>query len=298
MRVLHIIPSLDPATGGPARSVPALCDALHTGGARVSLFAMHAAGAELTVTPEKAAFDLCLFQTPFRARDFPSVTFGRTVYRAAQRVDVVHINSLWNPVVSLAAAACRRVGVPYLISPRGMLQAEALKRRATLKRVYAGLVERRTLAGAAAFHFLTKREEEESRCVPHGKATFVIPSGVDPRPFESIPKNAFRARYPMLQGRPVVLFLGRLHWSKGLDVQAAALAAVVRAIPECAWVVAGPDCGYGGELKARVDALGFRENFVPTGLLSRAEALEALVDADVVVLSSRHEAHSLSLIHI
>ena len=296
MRVLHLVPSLEPATGGPSRSVPALCRALHTAGVDVELYAFRRKGTTVTVSAQDAAFPIRWLTPLPGSRQLPTVSYYRQLLRNIPSFDLVHLHSLWNPTISVAAAACRRVGVPYMISPRGMLQEGALRRRRTLKTVYYRLWEHRTLESARAFHFLTEAEAADSRSLLNGHTPyFVVPSGTDLGLAKGIQPGAFRARYPFLQGKRILLFLGRLHWSKGLELQAQALARLIKDFPHLVWVLVGPDGGEYHRLFRRICTMGLRDYVFWTGLLPRAACLEALVAADVLLLTSRHEAHSMAM---
>ncbi|HEV2916057.1 MAG TPA: glycosyltransferase [Pyrinomonadaceae bacterium] len=295
MRVLHVIPSLDPSTGGPARSVPALCRALQAAGASVALYTFRNPYAPVTVSTDET-FNLHQFKPLYGSREFPSPDFYSRIRRDVCSFDLAHLHSLWNPSISLAALACRRAGIPYLLSPRGMLQGSAVGRRRRLKSVYHRLWERSTIAGARAIHFCTDAEAQSSRrFLPRHKPFAVIRNGVEPVSNGLAGACEFREAFPSLQGKRIALFLGRLHWSKGLELQAEALALAVREFPELVWVLVGPDEGEWAHLSRQVARLGLEKHVLRTGPLPHARCLEALKAADLFLLTSRHEAHSMAM---
>jgi glycosyltransferase involved in cell wall biosynthesis len=210
--------------------------------------------------------------------------------------DLVHIHSFWNAAVAVTALACRRRGIPYVISPRGMLQSNALARKRAYKEVVYRLWERRTIDSASFFHFFTQAEAADSKNLL-GKETKVvlIPNGVDPALDATVHRGRFKANHPELAQKKVVLFLGRLHWSKGLELQVDALGKLPVSFPDIMWVFAGPDDGEIGRLTSMLEAKKLMPYALFTGMLSRAASLEALADVDVFVLSSRHEAHSMAM---
>ena len=59
-----------------------------------------------------------------------------------------------------AARAAQRAGVPYVVSPRGMLEREALAINAGRKAIAFRLIERRNLQSAASLHATSRRESE------------------------------------------------------------------------------------------------------------------------------------------
>lgn len=295
MRVLHIVPALEPETGGPARFVPALCQALYVSGVEVSLYTFRARkGAG--VDSDGLSFPVHEFKAGLGTHQFPTLTFYREIRQNIPHYDLVHLHSLWNPVISLAAIACRHAGVPYMLSPLGMLQQRALRRKERLKQIYYQLLENRTVRGATAIHFFTEAETRDSqRLLKWPKPVFVVPSGIDASLADRVVKGEFRQAFSDLKGKRIMLFLGRLHWSKGLDLQVEALAFLVRDFPDLMWVLVGPDGGEWPRLSRRIAALGLKHHTLWTGLLPHAGCLKALADADVFVLTSRHEAHSVAM---
>lgn len=296
MRVLHVVPSLDPSTGGPARSVPALCGALQAAGTNVSLYTFRRPGAPATVNNNDDGFLIDWYHPWSGTRQLPTGSFYRRLCREVNNVDLVHLHSIWNPAISAAALACRRAGAPYIVSVRGMLQTKALHRKRWLKEIYYRLCERYTLAGAHALHFFTQGEAADSRYVADGKVPFVvIPNGVDPDLAHGIQRGRFRSGYAPLQGKRIMLFLGRVHWSKGLELQLDTLALLLKDFPTLVWVLAGPDSGAWSRLWSLARRRGLEAHILWTGLLSRQRCLEALADADMFVLTSRHETHSMAM---
>lgn len=296
MRILHFVPSLDLDTGGPARSVPDLCRALSDRGVDQRLFSFRRPGATVAVG-ENEPFQIQWFRPWRTSREFPTLKFYQELMASLEQFDLVHIHSLWNLSVGLASLACRRAGVPYMISPRGMLQKGALRRKRMLKAAYYNLWEHRTIGGASFIHFFTEAEAVESAdLVPtNGPQSVIIPSGVDPALGQQINQGSFREAYPLLKDRRIVLFVGRLHWSKGLDIQMKALKILSDEFPDLIWVFVGPDSGEWGKVKRLIRDNGLDRQTLWTGLLSREECLEALLDADIFVLTSRHEAHSMAM---
>ena len=296
MRILHVIPSLEQETGGPARSVPALCRSLHAAGADVTLCTFKRNGRNTTVSTETEPYRI-QWQAPFPgSRQIPTYRFLRYLRQELRSVDLVHLNSLWNPAISLAALACRRAGVPYVVSPRGMLQRAALERRRMLKSVYYRLFERYTLGGARAVHFFSENEASDARPLICGRAfPFVIPNGIDLDLGKNVTAGRFRRAYPTLKGRRILLFIGRLHVSKGLDLQLQALTILVKRFPDIVWVLVGPDQGEWAYLSREISTLDLKSYVLWTGQLSHERCLEALADADVFLLTSRHEAHSMAM---
>jgi glycosyltransferase involved in cell wall biosynthesis len=214
--------------------------------------------------------------------------------RDIPQFDLVHLHGLWNPVVTLAAAACRQVGVPYVISPRGMLQEVSLRHKQLRKAAFYHAWERRTINGASALHFLSPEERDSSRRLPIATTKLTIPNGVKPNLSSRVKRGAFRAAFGLEHHR-LVLFVGRIHWSKGLDLQLDSFTRLTTQYPDSKLVLVGPDDGDWPRFQELAVKAGVADRILWTGMRSHEFCLEALADADVFVLTSRHEAHSMAM---
>ena len=288
MRVIHVVPSVDPAAGGPARSVPELCIAMAAKGLEVTLMTLG------PVQPLEGVAVLAL--PPVRGtRQAPTYGAIRSLRDVVTTPDLLHVHSLWNLPVAVAVKSALAANVPYVITPRGMLQEVALGRHAIRKRIVYRLAVRSALAHACAIHFLSGAEEADSRrLVPNGVPTVMIPNGIDLDLAHTVARGNFRDRHG-LGGKRLVLFVGRLHWSKNLELQLAAIRELVVDIPDIVWVLIGPDEGQWGSLRSAIDAADLAANVRWLGAMDRGEVLDAFADADVVLLTSRHEAHPMSM---
>lgn len=252
MRILHVVPTYLPATryGGPIFAVHGLCRALAARGNDVEVFTTNVDGGGVSDVPLGTAVvrdgvTIHYFASTID-RIYYSPAMRRALSKGAGDFDVIHAHSvfLW-PTVLVAREALAR-GVPYVISPRGMLVPELVRRKSSFaKKTWIRLFEKRNFAGAAAIHFTSEREHDDARRL--GIATprsFVIPNGID------VPPPSSRIRDPRL-----VLFLGRINWKKGLD----RLITAITQVNDARLVVAGRDeDGYAASLPKhdRVEWIG------------------------------------------
>lgn len=120
--------------------------------------------------------------------------------------DLIHIHGIWN-YPELAAAG---LGIPYLISPHGMVDPWALGNGRWKKRLFAALFEQRIWSRAAAVHALCASEAESIRAFRPDIEPVVIPNGVE-LPGDDAPLTAG-------DGKKELLYLGRLHPKKGAQL--------------------------------------------------------------------------------
>jgi glycosyltransferase involved in cell wall biosynthesis len=168
MRILHVIPTYVPAYryGGPVRSVHGLAEAQAAAGDEVAVFTTDVDG------PGRLEVPLAVPVAVGRhvARYFPVASPRRLMRSPAMRPalarelpgrDLVHLHSVFLWPTLAAARAALRAGIPYVVSPRGMLDPELVRRRGALrKRLWIALFERRTLAGAARIVATSAQEAE------------------------------------------------------------------------------------------------------------------------------------------
>ncbi|MEW6578859.1 MAG: glycosyltransferase, partial [Chloroflexota bacterium] len=84
----------------------------------------------------------------------------------------------------------------------------------------------------------------------------IVPNGVHLDEFAALPaRDVARARWGLGEG-PVVLFLGRLHERKGVQLLLPAFAGALEHAPDARLLVAGPDEGMLAALTAQACALG------------------------------------------
>jgi glycosyltransferase involved in cell wall biosynthesis len=159
-----------------------------------------------------------------------------------------------------------------------------------LKRAYDILVGGRIAAGASRFVAATQVEAESLResgieC----EKIAIVPNGIELRNAPALPQpGSFRRRINRPSGVPLIVSVGRVDEIKGFDLMLHAMAMVP--LP-ATYVVVGPDHGFGAHLRRLACKLGLESRFVLTGALRDAEdVMAAIVDADVFVLPSRHEA--------
>jgi glycosyltransferase involved in cell wall biosynthesis len=224
MRILHVVPSYLPAIryGGPIFTVHGLCRALAARGHDLQVFTTNIDGPGVTQTPigtpvKLDGIRIRYFPCPLVRRLYWAPALGRAVRHETSKLDIVHLHSVFLWPTWAAARAARRAGVPYVLSPRGMLIKDLIARRSRLiKSAWIHFIERANVERAAALHLTSQLEAVEvERFGWRLPRLAVIPNAID----EPLSPNGKIASD--LEGitseQPLVLFLGRLTWKKGLD---------------------------------------------------------------------------------
>ena len=210
-----------------------------------------------------------------------------------RQVSGLHIHGLWEQSTTIAARAGRHWQKPYIISAHGMLEPWALSNKRVKKRIYSALIERTNIEGSACLHALTQAEAEDFRRFGSQRPIAVIPNGV--RVPASASSGPFFENFPTLQGKRIVLFLGRIHYKKGLDLLCKAWGQIAERWPEAHLVLAGPDFeGTRASIEALVESLGIHRHVTFTGMLQGDLKWSALRAAQCFVLPSYSEGLSVS----
>ncbi len=283
MKILHIVPTYFPAVryGGPIYSVHALCRSLAAVGHRVHVFTTSVNGPKDSdvahdLPVELDSVQIHYYRSRWLRRLYYSADLAAQLSSVVGEFDLVHLHSVFLFPTLAGARASVRAGVPYVLSPRGMLIRDLIEGRSrATKRAWIQLVERNNLARAARIH-LTSQEELRA-LVDLGLAlapTSVIPNGVD-IPVSFSPSTVSPdVRALVAEGFDILSF-GRISWKKGLDrlIRATAM------LPAARVLIAGNDeDGLMPSLRiaAEESGVGERVRFLPRqiGVVDR-EALFA-----------------------
>ncbi|MDQ2844185.1 MAG: glycosyltransferase [Acidobacteriota bacterium] len=289
-----MVSHLDPKYGGLSAVVPALGSAVAAHG-RCSISLEAFCRPDEHFAPAVADGIAVSYFPVGRLAWRKDATARRTFQRTVAEASGVHIHGLWQMSTAAAVRAAKSLSKPYVISAHGMLERWALANKPVKKKIYAALCERSNLRGAACLHALTEAEAGDYRRFGLPNPIAVIPNGVD------IPASAaaglFLDRFPALRGRRLILFLGRIHFKKGLDILSEAWARIASRWPEAQLVLAGPDFeGTQALIETRLRELGIERRVTFTGMLDAPLKWSALAAAECFVLPSYSEGLSVSVL--
>ena len=214
--------------------------------------------------------------------------------RQIAAVQGVHIHGVWQKHCAFTSHLSRRARKPYIVSAHGMLDSWALQHRGLKKAIYSFLIEKHNLRHAACLHALTLAEADDCRRFAGQRPIAIVPNGV------SIPggdSELFFEHFPELRGRKLVLFLGRLHSKKGLDLLCRAWPQVAALFPDAHLVIAGPDYEQTlARTEGLVSSLGIAHRVTFTGMLTGPLKWAALAASQLFVLPSYSEGFSVAVL--
>ena len=298
---LHVTASMSPEWGGPPAVVAGLTGALQQWGIRSEIVtaAGRWVGTGLLPTPDIAVH---AFRTEYPARIWKGYSrkLARFLDEEIPRFDLVHVHGIWHYPAWMASRITRRRGVPCVVSLHDELSAAKLRHKWFRKRVYRNLILDRILRSADALHVLTRAERSRVAELGYDTPVFLSPNGIGLDTLDapaSPDASDFLARHPRLAGKRVILFLGRLHPSKGTDVLARSFVRIAPRFPDTVLLVAGPDeVGPRHGIERILRSAGLVDRVVITGMLTGADKLAALTLAELFVLPSRSEGMSVAVL--
>lgn len=292
-RWCQVVPHLHARYGGLSTAVPALAHALEAESiqSRVAAFC----AAEDGDRAHWRAQQMVRHWPANRLQWMRNRSLVRELRGMVAGADGVHIHGLWEQASHAAADAALHAGRPYVLSAHGMLEPWALRNKQWKKRVYSALVERRVVGGAACLHALTRAEAQNYfDYLGRRHPVAIIPNGVEAP--AGITPDLFHERVPAAAGKRVVLFLGRLHPKKGVDLLVEAWEHLAE-FQDAYLVLAGPDDGV---TRARLEGIvaqrGMQQRVCFTGMMDAPLKWSALAAAELMVLPSHSEGLSVSVL--
>ena len=298
MRLLHYTATYAPAWswGGPPRSVSNLCEGLAALGHEVSVFTTNA-GLEhdVAITVGRPVERNGVHVTYYPARrgvlGIVSTELEAAVKQNAARFDLIHLCGAWQPTSPAAVSVARRAGIPYVVSPRGMLQRYSFSQKPWKKWLWYYLRERGQLRHAAAIHCTSRLEDREMARLHLPAPRFIVPNVIPTTMWrrDTVAGSRFRTELGLGSDDLLLLYAGRLHHKKGLELLPAVCAELSRRRP-VRLVLAGPDeDGTQGRLVQDFNTRGLAGCVRFLGKVGTSELVAAYSAAQVFVFPSRDE---------
>lgn len=295
MKVLHVIPSINPALGGPTHVVLNLVKALRAAGVDAEIATTNDWGNGLLEVPLNQCIEYEQVPVWFFKRFSPplkefifSAQLTRWLWQHTRDYDLIHTHYLFSYASTCASAIARCQGVPYIMRTIGQLSPWALAQSRLKKQIYTAVIERHNLNHAAAIHCTCAGEAEDVQNFGIETSTITLPLGVEMPPDLPQARQQLRARYGIAPETPIVLFLSRLHYKKRPDL-------LLRSLNQLAdknfhLILAGSgELSYITELKNLTSSLGLSDRTSFPGFVTGYNKQLLLQGADLFVLPSFSE---------
>lgn len=285
MQVIHTIPSLIPESGGPARSVTGLCNALAKGGHGIDLLSLDVGrnfATPIVPPSDLVATTFVPNRLAIGLRQLWAPQFKTTLRRLVEEksIQLIHDHCIWLPTNIAVTQVARQLSIPLVVSLRGMLEPWAMQYSRWKKQVMWRLYQRRNLEAASILHATSESEAENLRRLGLRQPIAVIPNGID------LPEWSYEK--PETRNQKTLLFLSRIHPKKGL----LNLVEALRSVPTEGWrvIIAGPDeDGHQADVEAAVREAGLAAKVSFPGPILDTDKWALYRQADLFILPTFSE---------
>ena len=296
-RLLHVVDSLAPATGGTSEGIRKLVES--DDGASLSEVVCLDDPSEPFVTGHDfAVHALGPVRGGYRYSPRLQLWLGENLLR----FDGVVIHGLWQHH-SFGTYGMVRGHTPYVVFPHGMLDPyfkRAFPRKHIKKQLYWWARERRVLRDARAVCFTTTAERDAAVDTfwPQMWVPAVVSFGTAAPPGDAtLQRQVFLRRFSQLRERRFLLFLSRIHRKKGCDLLLESLHRLGDVHPDLDLVMAGPDEeGLRPKLEAQARTLGIAHRVHWVGMLEGVLKWGAFRAAEAFVLPSHQENFGVAVV--
>jgi glycosyltransferase involved in cell wall biosynthesis len=210
-----------------------------------------------------------------------------------QYYNIVHMHNFRSYQNNIVKYYAQKYSIPYILQAHGSVQPFFEKQN--LKKIYDFFYGNQILKFAVKCIAVSKIEKKQylKMGIDENKIE-IIPNGLDLMEYNKIPEyGKFRERLGIPLDKKIILFLGRIHKSKGIDWLIEAYSKCLVYIKNSYLIIIGPNDGYLERLKEQVNHFQIRNNVYFVEPLYGDDKKEALLDSDVFVYPSPIEIFGL-----
>jgi glycosyltransferase involved in cell wall biosynthesis len=294
LKILFVSPYYLPAWryGGPPQCIADLASHLATNyAAQVNVITLNANGPEplytsqqpLTLQMNKVTVHYLPRSKNFIGSAYFYSPFIDRFLNTFKQIDLIHVHTLFNAFSRKGMQFAVRNGIPFILTPHGMLSRYSLKKSALLKKIHRWFFDDTLMRKASAIHFTSPGEAAWAR-IKSSPEKVIIPIG-----FELDRNSCFQER--PLREKLQMMFLGRLQPIKGLEPLLQALAGLDATLKNKIHlnIYGGDENNYLQKLEKLTEQLGLRSFLTFCGVLKPEEKEAVFAAHDLLVLTSYHE---------
>ena len=206
--------------------------------------------------------------------------------------DIIHIHEHRHSLAIATHRYAKKNNIPYVLQAHGSVLPFFQKEK--LKEVFDKFWGFDILHDAEKVFALTEVEKQQylKMGVEEDKIE-IVPLGINLKDYNNLPKKGlFKSKYNLKENEKIILFLGRIHEIKGLDL----LIKSFNNLPNdnVKLAIVGGDYGFKKEIDDLIEEYNLNDKVIFPGVLTGKDKLEALVDCDLFVMPSRYESFTTS----
>ncbi|ALG67523.1 glycosyltransferase [Beggiatoa leptomitoformis] len=303
MNILHVIANLAPRYGGPAKACFEIARAVAQRGHNVTIYTTNQDGDTELDEPlnqllQRDGVNLRFF--PIQSPRFwgTSLPMATALAHIIPNMDIVHVHSLYLFHNLVAPWLCRWYKKPYLMLPHGTLDPFLYHRHRQRKQLMEWAFENRNIRHTTAMHFITPEEQTLANPYIFNAPSVVVPLGLNLEEYDQpSPPNWLARYYPETKDKKIILFFGRIHFKKGLDLLIPAFITLAQQQADIHLVIAGPDDeNYADSLKLLLQTSDMLHRVTFTGMVQGEEKLAVLRESYVFALPSYSENFGIAVL--
>lgn len=283
MKILQIIPYFNPRRGGDVNVCYHLSKHLVKRGHDVTIFTTDF---EFDETYANSLTDVCI--VPFHcsaniALFLYTPQMKKRLRKEIKNFDIIHLHDFRTYQNALVHRYAKIYGVPYILQAHGDIPI--LKEKKSLKKVYDVIWGKNIIKDASKTFALNQTEVNQYRqCGVKSSDIEIVPNGIDVSEYDDLPPyGTFRCKHRIKDNVKIILYVGRIHESKGIKLLIEAFADLTKKMNNVYLVLIGPDEGYQQNLSFLITKLAIRDKILFTGFVNVREKKSAFVDSDVFV---------------
>jgi len=306
MKILHVIETLSSRAGGPVTVIRSLSKYQARSGLEVTICStkqMRSNNRGVPIFLDNESFENGVKYLYFSYLSPLKISFqmAKWFQRRLRDFDIVHIHGLYRFPLTYAAYLSRKMNIAHIISPHGSLDPFLYKQsryNLHLKRIYECLFDVPNLHHTSAIHYTSKGEADRAAFLGLLSKPVIVPNGIDWEHYKDLPsRGSFRNILVIDDQTPLVLFLGRINFVKGLDLLVPAFSQITKYYPEARLAIVGPDNdGYKSKVRRWCNEERITDKVFFLDQLESEKVKQAYVDSDVFVSPSYTENFGMTVL--
>ena len=292
MKLLRVIRTIAPKSGGPAEGIRQITPELEKYGVKTTI---------ITLDPPQSSWlksfpGNVISLGPAYSNYHFKFNLHKQIREIAKTHDYIIIEGLWQYHSLATWRALKKLKIPYYVYSHGMLDPWFKYKyplRHLKKSIYWWFFESHVINDSKGILFTTNKERilAKNTFKPYKPKEFIVGYGT------SMPKGnkndqilSFKEKFPKLKNKRLILFLGRIHQKKGVDLLINAFSIIASKDNKLHLVITGPsEKKYKNFLTKLIKDLGLMEKVTWTGMLSGDLKFGAIYSAELFSLPSHQE---------
>lgn len=310
MKILQVVPYFAWSYGGPVKSVYDLSKILSEKGHDVTIFTTDVFRGHRISDDDKIDFEnnvkvryfKCLNNWIASEMKFHiSSEMHFAIKNELQNYDVVHLHDYRGITHFDVQHYAKKYDIPYVLQAHGASPKVFGKQsiRFTLSKIlFDFFFGKKILKNSSKLIALTKTEVDQYLEIGGELNKIeIVPNGIRLSEYENLPEEGeFRKQYSIKNDEKIILYLGRIHKIKGIDLLIRSFSEITTELNNVKLVIVGPDDGFLPELKKQIKDLNIDDKILYTGPLYGLDKLRAYVDANLYVLPSIYETFPMTVL--